>query len=217
LRERVAVATVEGKAYFLIVNELREHDMPFVSLVPGEAVPSQIKVVVTTTEERRLVSHENVLVLPSEGELDSLVHEISRILQGKKAYEKITVGIDPGVAIGLAVIADGTVIDQSNCFSTHELVNSVAKTLRNVDFSLTQVSIKIGNGVPSYREILEGLDAALPREVTLEVVSEYGTNKALKERHSRKVRHISSAIHIAARSGHIVPRGRTVEADNRIR
>ena len=41
MKEKVAVATVQGKAYFLIVNALREQNIPFVSLVPGQSVPSR--------------------------------------------------------------------------------------------------------------------------------------------------------------------------------
>ena len=44
MKEKVAVATVQGKAYFLIVNKLREQDIPFISLVPGESVPAKITV-----------------------------------------------------------------------------------------------------------------------------------------------------------------------------
>ncbi len=38
MKEKVAVATVEGKTYFLIVNQLRERNIPFVSLVPGDQI-----------------------------------------------------------------------------------------------------------------------------------------------------------------------------------
>ena len=54
MKEKVAVATVQGKTYFLIVNKLREQDIPFVSLIPGESVPAKIKVVLTTEQEKRL-------------------------------------------------------------------------------------------------------------------------------------------------------------------
>ena len=37
MKGKVAVATVQGKAYFLIVNALREQDINFVSLIPGES------------------------------------------------------------------------------------------------------------------------------------------------------------------------------------
>jgi hypothetical protein len=45
----------------------------------------------------------------------------------------------------------------------------------------------------------------MPSEVQLEVVDESGTNRPLKV-HSRKIRHISSAIRIAGRIGHLYER-----------
>jgi hypothetical protein len=218
VKEKVAVATVEGKAYFLIVNELREQNISFISLVPGEPVPAEVKVVITTEKEKHLVKHEKILIFNNEGELDNLVNEVKRILQGKEAYEKIVIGIDPGEAIGLAVIADGKVIEEGNCFSTQEVINSIIKTIRNVNFSLTSVSVKIGNGVPVYKELLEALDDALPPEVALEVVGEAGTNRPLKEnKRSRGIRHISSAIRIAGRTGYIIQRRKAIATNSRIR
>lgn len=210
MREKVAVATVDGKAYFLIVNELREQNIPFISLVPGEPVPAELKVVITTEKEKALVKNEKILVFKDESELDDLVIEVKRILLGKEAYEKIVVGIDPGEATGLAAIADGKVIEEGNCYSSQEVINSISKIIRSVNFNLTSVTVKIGNGVPVYQELLEDLDAVLPPQVALEVVGEAGTNRPLKEnRRSRKVRHISSAIHIAGRAGYIAPRRKT--------
>jgi hypothetical protein len=218
VKEKVAVATVKGKAYFLIVNELREQNISFISLVPGEPVPAEVKVVITTEKEKHLVKHEKILIFTSENELDDLVNEVKRILQGKEAYEKIVIGIDPGEAIGLAVIADGKVIEEGNCFSTQEVINSIIKTIRNVNFSLTSVSVKIGNGVPVYKELLEALDDALPPEVALEVVGEAGTNRPLKEnKRSRGIRHISSAIRIAGRTGYIIQRRKAIATNSRIR
>ncbi len=48
MKEKVAVATVQGKAYFLLVNKLKEKNIPFISLVPGESVPVKITLVITT-------------------------------------------------------------------------------------------------------------------------------------------------------------------------
>jgi len=33
MTEKVAVATMQGKPYFLIVNQLREQNIPFISIV----------------------------------------------------------------------------------------------------------------------------------------------------------------------------------------
>jgi hypothetical protein len=215
LKETVAVATVEGKAYFLIVNKLRELNIPFLSLVPGEPVSAEVKVAITTEAEKNFVKTEKTLIFTGENELDNLVNEITRTLQGKEAYEKIVVGIDPGEAIGLAVIADGKVIEEGNCFSTQEVINSIIKTIRNVNFTVTSVSVKIGNGVPVYKELAEALDAALPPAVMLEVVSEAGTNLPLKNnKRSRRIRHISSAKRIAGRTGYIIPRRKLIAANS---
>jgi hypothetical protein len=217
MKERVAIATVQGKVYFLIVNELREQNIPFVSLVPGEPVPDSVRLVITTEQEKGLVKHEKILVFRGEGELDNLIGEVKRILLGKEAFEKVVIGIDPGAATGLAVVADGKVIEEGNCYSTQEVISTITKTIKNVNFSQTAVSVKIGNGVPVYKELLEALDQALPLQVALEVVGEAGTNKPLKENgHSRGIRHISSAIRIAGRTGHIVSRRQTIATNSRI-
>jgi predicted transposase YbfD/YdcC len=210
----VAVATVQGKAYFLIVNKLKERDIPFLSLVPGETVPTGIKVVITTEQEKHLVNHEKLLVYDGETAPDAAANEIRKILQGKEAYEKIVIGIDPGEVFGLAVIADGKVNETANCFNIHDTLSKVSNVIRDVDFSATAVTIKIGNGVPTYKELIEAFDAELPAEVALEVVSEAGTNRSLNHnKHRRGLRDIASAIRIAGRAGHIYPRRKTDETD----
>jgi hypothetical protein len=218
MKEKAAVATVEGKAYFLIVNELKEQNIPFISLVPGDPIPAEIKAVITTEKEKPKIKHEKILVFQDENELDALIGEIKRILLGKEVYERIIIGVDPGEAIGLAMVADGKVIMESNCYSIPEVINSITKTVKSIDFSKTPVTVKIGNGVPLYKDLLEELDDALPPKVALEVVNEAGTNRPLrKDGHSRGIRHISSAIHIAGRSGHIFPRRKHVATDNQTR
>jgi hypothetical protein len=65
--------------------------------------------------------------------------------------------------------------------------------------------------------MLEGLDSDLPPQVLLEVASEAGTNKPLKEnKRSRGVRHISSAKRISGRVGKIAPRRKLIAANSRI-
>jgi hypothetical protein len=189
MKEKVAVTTVQGKAYFLVVNKLREKNLPFISLMPPQPVPAKIELVITTSEEKHLVEHEKIVVYQSEQKLDYLINEVKKALLGKTACTRIIIGIDPGVAIGLVALGDGKVIEEGNCFSNQEVTSSIIKILQNVDFAVTSVSVKIGNGVPIYKELLEDLDDALPPRVALEVVNEAGTNKPLKEnKRSRGVR-----------------------------
>jgi hypothetical protein len=215
MKAEVAVATVSGKAYFLIVNKLRERNIAFISLIPGEPVPTEVKVVITTNQEKHRINHEKILVYDGKTDSDTVANEVMKILQGKEVYEKIVIGIDPGEVLGLAVIADGKVFETENCFSIQEVLNKIRNTIKNVDFSSTVVSIKIGKGVPAYKDLLEAFDLALPLEVVLEVVSEAGTNRALNEnKHRRGLRDIASAIRIAGKVGYIYSRRKTVEANS---
>ena len=77
------------------------------------------------------------------------------------------------------------------------------------------VSVKIGNGVPAYKNLLATLDSALPPEVVLEAVSEAGTNRNISEnKHRRGLRDIVSAIRIAGRVGYVYPRRKTDESNS---
>ncbi len=215
MKAKVAVATVSGKAYFLILQKLRERSIPFVSIVPGEPVPAEVKVVITTEKERHLINHDKVLVYDPEGDPETVVNEAVKALEGKESYEKIVIGIDPGDVFGLAVIADGKVNEKTNAFSAQEATAKIKGILKYVDVSETAVSVKIGNGVPAYRELLEALDADLPAQVTLEIVSEAGTNRSVKDgKHRRGLRDIASAIRIAGRTGRVYQRRQKNEPDS---
>jgi ABC-type sugar transport system ATPase subunit len=205
MKARIAVVTVSGKAYYLIVNELKKKNLPFLSFTPKEPIPLEIYVVITTEEESSVIKHENVLVYKDEMEPTLLINEAVQIIQGKKRYEKIVIGVDPGEVLGLAVLADGKVIETANCFSPEETSERIASVLRLFKSSPTaSVFVKIGDGVPKYRKkLLRVLDKALPSNVVLESVSEVGTNRYASEtKHRRGLRDIVSAIKIAGRNGH---------------
>jgi len=213
MKAKVAIATVSGKAYFLIVNALREKNMAFLSLIPGDPVPAEVKLVITTEKEKRLIDHERILIYDCETEPDNVMNDAVKILEGKESYERIVVGIDPGEVFGLAVLADGKVNETRNCVSAQEVLNKVRKFMKNIDISSTVVSVKIGNGVPTCKDLLEALDDALPPEVILELVSEAGTDRHISEsKHRRGLRDIVSAIRIAGRAGYTYPRRKTGES-----
>ena len=215
MRSKVAVATVQGKAYFLIVNELKRRGILFISLIPGQQVPIQIRVVITTEKEKHLVSHEKVLVFNSQTDPEILGSTVIKFLQGKENYESVVVGVDPGEVFGVAVLADGGVIDAENCFSVKEVVDKIKSVLKTVDLRVTAVSVKVGNGVPVYHKLMEAMDEALPNEVKLEVVGEAGTNRFRHEaQHRRGLRHIFSAMRIAGRAGYVYARGQIVEQES---
>ncbi|MBS7616005.1 hypothetical protein KEJ45_02245 [Candidatus Bathyarchaeota archaeon] len=205
MKAKIAVATVSGKAYYLIVNELKKIDVPFISLTPYDTVPMEIKVVITTDEERPLVNHDKVLTLKDGKDPQALINQALQFVEGKEFYETVVIGVDPGEVLGLAVLADGKVIKTGNCFSIKEAVNEIETFIKNFrEVKTSMIAVKVGNGIPEYKEkILRELDRLLPSNVVLESVSEAGTNRYISEaKHRRGLRDIVSAIKIARRNGH---------------
>ena len=209
MKAKIAVVTVSGKAYYLIVNELKTKNIPFISITPNDPIPIEIKVVLTTRKEQHLINHEKILVYEDNLETKALINEALQIVQGKEYYERIVIGVDPGEVFGLAVLADGKVIETGNCFGVEETFSKIQDILRTLEKTqITSLSVKVGDGVPAYKEkLLRVLDNALPPNVMLESVSEAGTDRHLNEtKHRRGLRDIVSAIRIAGRNGHPFPR-----------
>jgi hypothetical protein len=217
MKAKIAVATVSGKAYYLIVNELKRKNTPFLSLTPNELIPVEIKVVITTEGECHLINHEKILVYSDDMEPEALINEALQVLQGKEYYERIVIGVDPGEVFGMEVLADGRVIETGNCFSIEEMSDKIKNILRNLEKTpIPSVSVKVGDGVPAYKErLLHALDKELPLNVILESVSEAGTDRYLNEtKHRRGLRDIVSATRIAGRNGQMFPRRKKNESNS---
>jgi hypothetical protein len=215
MKAKIAVATVSGKAYFLIVSELKRKNVPFVSLTPYEPVPIEVKVVVTTEEEKELISHEEILAYKNGMEMAAFINEALQIVHGRESFEKVTIGVDPGEIFGLAVLAGGRVVETGNCYSVEETLHKIEAIVRGFENTpVSTISVKVGDGVPMCKErLLRDLDKALSTNVVLESVGEAGTNRRLNEsKHRRGLRDIVSAIQIAGRSGHTFQRRKQSES-----
>jgi hypothetical protein len=206
MKAKIALATVSGKAYYKLVSELKQRSVPFLSLMPRDPVPLTIKVVITTEKERRLVKHPNVLVFNEEADATPVVNEAIKTVQGKKIYERVVVGVDPGKTFGLAILGDGKVLETFTCSSLEETVNAILRMLAKPQAIINMV--KIGNGAPLYaKQLLNLVDEALPENVGIEIVSEEGTSRFDRETvHRRDVKDVMSAIRIAERKGNVFHR-----------
>jgi hypothetical protein len=217
MKVKIAVATVSGKAYYLIVRELKKKNIPFLSLTPNELIPIEVKVVITTEEEQPLIKHEKVLTFKDGIEPEALISQALRVVQGKEHYERIVIGVDPGEVFGLAVLADGRVAETGNCFSIEETLDRIKSILENFKSDPTpSISVKIGDGVPEYKDkLIQALDRTLPSNVVLESVREAGTNRYMSEtKHRRGLRDIVSAVKIAGRNGHTFARRKNDESND---
>jgi len=201
MKAKIALATVSGRAYYKLVDELKRKGLPFLSLKPWDSIPLDSKVVITTNEERRWVTHSNVLIFDPETNPATVIDEAIRVVQGKSNYDKVVVGVDPGKTCGVAVLGDDSILETINCSSLEETVNTIRDSLKKAPATVNIV--KVGNGAPTYtKELLHLLDETIPRDAIIEIVSEAGTSHLMNETaHRRGLRDMMSAIEIARRRG----------------
>jgi hypothetical protein len=210
MKAEIAVVTVSGKAYYLLVSELKKKGHPFLSLTPQNQIPPDVKAVITTDNEKHLIAHPEIIVYKNGANPTATVEKAIRVAKGKRHFNKITVGIDPGKTFGMAILADGVIVKTLTCLDPASTVNTIFDTLSRAP--VTEITVKIGDGAPLYtKELIRLLDKALPKNVQLELVSEEGTSRLAGEtKHRRELTDVRSAIKIAGRKGQILKRGKNV-------
>ncbi len=208
MKAKIAIVTVSGKAYYLLVNELKRKNAPFLSLTPKDKIPIDVKVVITTKKERSNIISENILEYEEGRNPSEIVDEALRIIKGKKTYETLVIGVDPGQNFGIAVLGDWVILETKDCTSLTETINTIKDVLNRTPSS--QTTIRIGNGAPTYaKELWNTLNKILPLNTTIESVREEGTSRPFGEAsHRRGKRDITSALRIAQRQGIPIPRGK---------
>lgn len=201
MKTKIAVATVNGRAYYHLVTELNRKRLPFLSLKPWDPIPLHIKVVITTEEESPQISHPNILCFLEGTDPAAVVDEAVLIIQGKQSYEKLVVGVDPGKTFGIAVLGDNKVLETLTTSNMDEVASLVVDRLNR--FPAEDKVVRVGNGPPEYtKSLLESLAKDLPEETMLEIVSEAGTSRLTSNSVNRRVlRDAVSAIKIAGRNG----------------
>ncbi len=201
MKTKIAVATVNGRAYFELVTELYKKRLPFLSLKPWDNVPSNIKAVITTKEEYSKVEHHTVLCYEQGSNPESVIDEAVLKAQGKQGYKKIVVGVDPGNSCGIAVLGDKKVIETKNASSINDAANLIVETVKR--FPAETKIVRVGDGTPEYTTALVSLlDNLLPQEILVEIVKEAGTSRLPRKSVNRRLlKDKVSAIKIAGRTG----------------
>jgi hypothetical protein len=206
MKAKIAVATVNGRAYYQLVTELNRKRLPFLSLKPWDPIPLHIKVVLTTEEESNQVSHPQILLFGQGSNPETVVDEAILIVQGKEGYERVVVGVDPGKTYGIAILGDNKVLATLTSSNVDEASHLVVDSLKR--FPAEVKVVRVGNGPPEYTQtLLDSLDKALPEETLVEIVSEAGTSRLTNKSVNRRVlKDAISAIKIAGRNGRILSR-----------
>jgi hypothetical protein len=179
-------------------------EMEFESLSPEEAALSNAKIIITTKDEAAIVRRKDVLL---DTELDDYPvftkAKILRNMMGPYHDDQLTIGIDPGVRIGISVIFLHNEIESIVESSPEAAIKLVSHLLSRI-ISNKKI-VRIGNGnIAMARQIALILKTKFKELIEIEIVDERGTSLPQNtEANRRGARDIASARTIALRRGRL--------------
>ena len=175
--------------------------MEHVPLTPGETIPLDVRVIITTEGRKDVVQGRSVITFEEGSDPRRAVEESILLLLGKDRFRELVLGIDPGKQTGLAVLGDGIVLDTGTYTGVKNLIDEVARVLSA--FPSERSVVKIGRGAEEYSRILRStLSSSLSSAVDIQMVEETGTTTDNIHTEEEGIsRNIISAIRIALRQG----------------
>ncbi|MFP3871867.1 MAG: hypothetical protein ACOC55_03505 [Candidatus Natronoplasma sp.] len=167
----LAIATDNFEFYYEMVRELKQRDIPFISLSPSDPVPPNVDVILTTEQEVKAVEFQNVVAVDED--VRKGVRKALSMMKGKLSYQSMIVGIDPGTQPGIALVGDGKVLETLHADSPEDVREKVENFMEGYDFQ--RMIIRIGHGDMTNRNrTINSLDGLAVR---IEIVNEEGTTK----------------------------------------
>lgn len=196
----MALVTDDFRLYHELVPLFEAHGVPLLGVRPGERVPDAVEVVVGGAQD-----DPRCVALRPHAQATLLA--VIMALDGRRAaraepYGKVVFGIDPGDAIGLAVVADGRPLMVDQVFAPEAAVALLVAWQSGL--AARAWFAHIGDGAPMIGVRLEGLLHKHLDGVAVRFVPEQETTPGSPETRSR---HTDAAILIAFRHPSATPHG----------
>ncbi len=167
----IAVVTDNFQFYYDMVKELKQRDIPFISLSPRDPIPPHVGVVITTSLETEAIHFDNVIAVSED--LRQGVRKALSAISKKASYQQMVVGVDPGYEPGVALIGDGVTLETAYAESPEAVRDMVERFMNGYDFQ--RMMVRIGHGDPTNRNRTINALRGLP--VLMEIVNEENTTK----------------------------------------
>lgn len=184
----VALVTDDFRLYHELAPFFQENGITVLGLAPGEPIPASARAVLggPPDDPRTVPLHDE----PEANWLAVMAALDPRRLG--EPYRKVTIGVDPGDTIGLAILADGTVFRVAECREPQDVERQIRTWMPALQAHAWR--IHVGDGAPAVGEPLaRHLARAFPDVPVATVPEEASTPTAPVTRS----RHTDAAIHIA--------------------
>ncbi len=196
---RLIISTDNMRFYYEAARYLKEEGQPFMSVRIGEPLPERNTVVITTEEEAGQIEHPRIC--SSENPVTAARMAI-QALKTERRYGEVVMGIDPGKAIGMAVVGDGGVLWASVLSSLEEVREEVLFCTESC--AAERFLIRIGDGDQTMRDRI--ISALWPLGMEMEMVREQDVKKEERRaeafaRRKKDLSDIAAAIGISMMQG----------------
>lgn len=166
----IGLLTEDPRAYYEMIEALREKNIKFVSLDHSDQIPANVGVIITTEAESEEVGFDKVVTDPDP---DSAIAKALAALVGDSGIKDLVIGIDPGTRPGFAVVGDGRVLKTSVAPSPEAVGTLVEEVVR--EHPDANVVIRIGHGDRTNRNRV--FNKLWDEGHKLEIVDERNTTK----------------------------------------
>lgn len=174
----ISLATMDFRLCHLLRERLAIGGFGCEQISPGDK-PSKGSILVVTKEEEEKVKPTNypkkVVLTNSESlNVDRAFSKIILGIEGKKVWESLIIGVDPGLSIGVAIITDGCLRSTLETRDIREVVRFIIGSIKNTPSKMTIIRMGSTGG---YRRVLllNELLNVKPSNVSLEIVDELMT------------------------------------------
>ncbi len=193
LHKKIAVATVNGRAYFKFTDLLSKAGLKFENLLPWDKKVLDADLLLTTRDEVPKGFKGKLLLYEELGD-DQIFNRLLLFSRLRKE-DVLLIGVDPGKNIGVACIYAGFLLWEETFGNLEEALAFLHKLL---DLPVKYHIVRVGDGLPEMAEkIASELSKRLDRTDFIEIVDERGTTGGKK----RSEKDVRAAYRIAVRKG----------------
>ena len=152
----IAVATENPKTFYIVVKILEQLGLKFRACKPGDRFCDVAKVVITTRDESPTMDSQRLVIVDDLPDETTTIFDImTRYLSVDNPHEVI-IGIDPGLHLGIVVLADGTTVYSRVMASTIDAGYEAIELaqLSRTRFPRSNTIIRIGLGSKLYSTLI---------------------------------------------------------------
>jgi hypothetical protein len=137
----IGLLTQNPRTYFEMLETLRGANLKVVSLDFGEPVPADVGAIITTEDEKGRIPFDKIV---TDSDPDVAIARAKMMMSADSRVKELTIGIDPGVRPGVAVLGDGVVLIRSLAESPEAVREVVDEVVQ--EYPEANVVVRIGHG-----------------------------------------------------------------------